>query len=371
VLPNSRPIRTLFIIPDLSGGGSEKVLLTLLQALDRSRFIPTLVMTRGGGSLANQLPSDIVVCNLGASRSRYALIRLARILWRLRPDAIVSMALHLTVLLAVLRPILPRGIRYFARQNIHPTAYVRDDRFRYWRQMMCLMLPRMDRIICQTDEMLDDLANNFGIDPRLLIRIYNPVDRDALHAAAKGPSPYRGPGPHLVSAGRLDHQKGFDVLLQAMNILKRRSIAVEVTILGEGEEESKLRQMAIDLDIGSSVHFPGFQSNPYIYFKNADAFVLSSRYEGLSNAMLEAICLGTPMIAVDVPGGVREALRGSNAAWIAPRHNAEDLANAIAECIRELPRVRASGICHPMIGQMERWKILQCYEEVLSRCHCA
>ena len=83
--------------------------------------------------------------------------------------------------------------------------------------------------------------------------------------------------------------------------------------------------------------------------------------------MLEAASLAKPIVAVDV-GGVQEALWGSNAAWIAPKHNAEDLADAIARCLRELPRVKGSVVRHPMIEEMECGKIARCYEEALCSC---
>ena len=367
-MPKKRRTRILFIIQSMAGGGSEKVLIMLLRSLDRSIFEPILLMTRGDGVFLRELPPDVAIYDLKASRSRYTVFQLVHRVWKLRPDAIFSMALDLTVLLAVLRPLLPRRMRFIARQNINTTAFVHDQGFGKFRRLVRIFYPKVDLIICQTDEMLDDLADNFGIDRRRLIRIYNPIDRKAVEAAASGPSPYAGHGPHLDCAGRLSHQKGFDVLLRAIAILRRRSIISELTILGEGEEEQALRQLAQDLEITSSVHFLGFQSNPYIYFKHADAFVLSSRYEGLSNAMLEAASLATPIVAVDVPGGVQEVLCGSNAAWIAPKHDAEDLADAIAHCLRELPRVKASVVRHPMIEDMECGMIARCYEEALCSC---
>jgi glycosyltransferase involved in cell wall biosynthesis len=361
--------RVLFVIPSMSGGGgSQRILAILLRSLDRQRFEPIVLMTGGGGDGEADLPADVPTYRLGATRSRYAALQLVRRVWQIRPDAIFSMALHLSVLLAMLRPFLPRSTRVFARQNTNATACVKDRRFRRWRRLIRIFYSSLDCIICQTDEMLEDLASNFSLDRRRLIRIYNPIDQKAIQSSASGSNPYRGNEPHLVCAGRLDHVKGFDVLLQAIGILKQRSIAVELTILGEGEEEKALRQLAQDLDISSSVHFLGFQANPYVYFKNADAFVLSSRYEGLSNAMLEAACLAVPIIAIDVPGGAKEALRGSNAVWIAPRHNSEDLAKVIAQCIRELPGIRTSGVRHPMIQEMQCDKIIPRYEEVLSIC---
>lgn len=364
-----RRVRILFVIPTMSGGGSEKVLLLLLRSLDRSKCEPLLLMTRGGGVFMKGLPPDVVAYNLDGSRSRYTTFQLVRKLWQIRPDVIMSMALHLTILLAILRPFLPRHIRLCARQNTNTTAHLEYESNRMWRWTTRVFYPKVDLIVCQTDAMLLDLADSFCVDRRRLIRIYNPVDRRAIEEAAAGFSPYIGDGPHLVCGGRLHPSKGFDLLLRAIGILKGRAITAQLTVLGEGEEEAALRRLAQDLDIASSVHFLGFQSNPFVYYRYADAFVLSSRYEGLSNAMLEAASLATPIVAVDIPGGgVTEVLRGSNAAWIAPRPDAESIANAIAECIRELPRVRTSLVVHPLIADMDCGKIARQYEEAFVRC---
>lgn len=364
----TRRLRILFVIPTMTGGGSEKVLLLLLRSIDRSRFEPLVVTTKGGGVLMEDIPSDVALYNLGGSRSRYTVFQLMHKIWTLKPDVILSMAIHITILLAVMQPMLPHGTRLIARQNVNTSAYVEYEVGCIWRWLIRVFYPKVDLIICQTDEMLVDLRDNFHVDRRRLVRIYNPVDRRSIEAAANGPSPYCGIGPHLVCAGRLHSQKGFDLLIRAIGLLRDRALQVQLTILGEGEEKEMLEQLAEDLGIGSSVRFPGFQANPYSYFKNADAFVLSSRYEGLSNAMLEAASLATPIVAIDIPGGVAEVLRGSNAAWIATKADADDIANAIAEFLRQLPRVRSSVVRHPMIEEMDCERIVGQYEEVLSQC---
>lgn len=364
----SRRVRILFVIPTMSGAGSERVLLLLLRSLDRSKFEPFLLMTKGGGIFMTEVPPDVVVHNLSGARSRYTSFRLVQKVWNIKPDIVVSMALHITILLSVLRLFLPRHTRLIARQNVNATAYIDHEGNLLWTWLIRTFYRKVDLIICQTDEMLLDLAAHFDVDRSRLIRIYNPVDRRAIEAAAAGPSPYAGDGPHLVCAGRLCMQKGFDLLLNAVGILKGQAIGVHVTILGAGEEEAALRHLAEDLGVTSSVHFAGFQPNPYSYFKYADGFVLSSRYEGLSNAMLEAASLGTPIVAVDIPGGVAEVLRGSNAAWIAAKPDAQDIASAIEEFVRALPRVRTIVVRHPLIEEMDCGSIARRYEEAFSGC---
>src|SRR5438874_636849 len=101
------------MIPTLAGGGSERVLVTLLRHLDRTLFIPTLVVidTRNAVFL-NDVPSDVTLIDLGCTRVRYALPKLLRLIWRRRPDVVLSTLGQLNLALAILRPLLPNRVRY-------------------------------------------------------------------------------------------------------------------------------------------------------------------------------------------------------------------------------------------------------------------
>src|SRR5262249_54323180 len=118
-----------------------------------------------------------------------------------------------------------------------------------------------------------------------------------------------GEGPHVVAAGRLSPEKGFDILLAAMPAVRRRLPHTQLAILGDGPLLDDLTLQAQKLDVMDAVTFKGFQQNPWPFFCHADLLVLSSRYEGLPNVLLEALALGTPVVAADCPGGIREVQR--------------------------------------------------------------
>ena len=143
--------------------------------------------------------------------------------------------------------------------------------------------------------------------------IHNPVDMEKIRNSVGAPvdhPAFRAGGTVLVAAGRLEHEKGFDLLIEAMALLP--DTRVQVVILGEGRLESELRALARKHGLDGRVHFAGFQKNPFAWFAKADAFVLSSRYEGFPNVVLEALACGTPVISTPAPGGIRELLGWPN-----------------------------------------------------------
>src|SRR5690606_3006072 len=116
--------------------------------------------------------------------------------------------------------------------------------------------------------------------------------------------------PYLVHVGRLVPVKNQRRLLQAYQIAVEHGLKHDLVIIGDGSERAALEVLSEALGLSHKVHFLGSQSNPYPWVKQADAFVLSSNFEGLGLVLIEALALGTPCVACDVPGGIREVLRG-------------------------------------------------------------
>ncbi len=305
-------------------------MVILLRHLDRSRFEPHLALLQKVGPYLNEVPQDVPIHELRASRMRYAFPAIIRVVWRLRPTAVLSTLREMNLAMIIAKPFLPRGLRLLVRETTPVSAHLADDsrypRMWHWLYRRCYV--RADKIICGADYNLNDLAENFGIPRQKLARIYNPLDVDRVRQLADtGESPFSATGPHIVTAGRLSKVKGYDVLLNAMALVRKTISSAELTILGQGPLEFDLKAQRDRLGLSEAVHFAGFQLNPYPYLKHADLFVLSSRYEGLPNVVLEALALGTPVVATDCPGGVREILAGSRMGSLVPVSDARLLAD--------------------------------------------
>jgi glycosyltransferase involved in cell wall biosynthesis len=115
-----------------------------------------------------------------------------------------------------------------------------------------------------------------------------------------------------VAVGRLVFVKGYDILIKSVPQLLQKYPDSQLWILGAGSAEAELKDLCNSYGLTQNVHFCGFQENPYNWLKYADLFVLSSKFEGLPNVLLEAIACGCPVIALEGPGGTREIMEATD-----------------------------------------------------------
>lgn len=332
--------RILFLVPTLSGGGSERVIVTLLRFLDRSHFEPTLaVVDMRNEAYRADIPQDVTTIDMGGRRVRYAWPRIIWMIWRQRPDVVFTTLGQLNLAIGLLRPVLPGNIRYVARETVVVTELLKGMSLGWiWAVGYRLFYRKFDKIVCQSRDMQEDLIENYGLAPHRLVLIPNPVDIKRIRSLAVMPVESglpqltKGfPVLRLVAAGRLVYQKGFDLLIDAIALLRGQRL--HLTILGDGPLRSELMQKANRLGVGNQVRFVGFQPNPYPYFRQADIFVLSSRFEGLPNVVLEALACGTPVVATPAPGGVREILEGMEGCRVSARVDGKSLAESLSGLI--------------------------------------
>jgi glycosyltransferase involved in cell wall biosynthesis len=333
-----RPV--LFVLPTL-GGGAARVVITLLRHLDRTRFEPHLVIfyTFYGFWFRSEVPEDVVMHVLEAKRARNAMPKLVRILWRVRPAVIVATQGYINFLLLLARPLLP-ACKVVIREVIGE-RYMEHNRYRDLLYRWYLRLVRRaDRVITQTEAVARGLTADIAPRPGQVECIHNPVDADRLAAAAaRAASPFVGPGPHLLAMGRLTHQKGFDLLLDALAGLRANDVPAQLTIVGVGELEAELKAKAAALGLAGVVTFAGFQEQPERYFAHADVFVLSSRYEGMPNVVLEALACGLPIVAFDCPHGVSEIVRDGVNGRLLPPEDVGALTAALRDLLRDRGRL--------------------------------
>ncbi len=332
------PASLLIVIPSLQGGGAERVVTTLVRHLDRTRFSPAIALLDGRHAVfATDIPTDVPVIDLGTRRVRHSLPALVRLIRSRQPDVVMSVIGVLNIGLALVRPLLPARTRLVARETVPVREVPRSPLERLaWRVAYRRLYPRFDRVICQSEAMRSELELEFGLPDDRAVVIPNPVDIVRIQALAAttateaaGYGEWESSGAiRLVAAGRLSHEKGFDLLLRALAQL--RDARFQLVLLGDGPLRAELEALARELGIGARVHFAGFVQNPYAVFARAHAFVLSSRFEGFPNAVLEALASGTPVIATPAIGGIKEMISGRTGCVLTDAVSVPALADALA-----------------------------------------
>lgn len=326
------PCSVLFLIPSLRGGGAERVLVTILAHLDRTRFRATLaVVNLRDATFLDELPSDLELIDLNCTRVRYAVFGIMRLIWLRRPDVVFSTLGHLNLAISVMRYFLPRDVRFMARETSVVSA-VNDEPHQVplLNVLYKIFYQKFDHVICQSAFMRDDLVQRYLFPQRKITVISNPVDLERVRKNADDLAVNCGYGSgvvNFVAVGRMSREKGIDRLLDAIAMLEDNS--VHLTIVGEGPLSDDLKKHALSVGIAERVRFVGFQPNPYPYIARADALILSSQYEGFPNVVLEALACGTPVIATPAPGGLCEIVEGIVECEIADEISVDALYRAI------------------------------------------
>jgi len=363
--------KILFLVPSFAAGvgGAERVIAILLRHLDHSRFECHLALVGEGRAFLEDVPREVTVHHLGVSRMRYCVPAIVKLSRQLKPDTILSTVVFLNVMLMLARPFLPGRPRIVLREASLPSAFLsqvaRNPRILKW--MYGHLYPRADQIICLCDAAINDMVEHLGVSSDKLVRIYNPVDVETVRRLAEDAgSPYTGPGPHIMAMGRLQHEKAYDVLLRAFSSVLKALPQVKLTILGEGPLEAQLKRQTLELGIDQVVAFPGFQKNPWPYMKHADLFVLASRFEGMPNALLEALALETPVVATDCPGGVREIQKSVREIVLVPPENDVALAAAIVAALTKPVSGRPSSQqAAESLSDFDLQKVVREYSQLL------
>jgi glycosyltransferase involved in cell wall biosynthesis len=136
--------------------------------------------------------------------------------------------------------------------------------------------------------------------------------------------------------GRLAREKGFDLLLRALLVIRERFPHADLVIVGAGPEEEALKRLSRDLNLDSVTHFTGQVESPAAFFPETSALVLCSHHEGLSNALLEAAAGGLPLVVTPCCAGVVELVTGQPGVWLAEAITAESLAASILAALHAL-----------------------------------
>ena len=345
------PLRILFLIDNLRPGGTQKMLLAVVRALRATRARPA-VWCLGGTSQVEEAFCALGVPVLGVPRSaRQILTEPFALLRHLRREGVAlvqTMLFHSDVLgrlagrLAQFLsgnakiPIIVSSVR---ATNVH-------NRFWQFRLERCTA-PLADAFTAVSRRTLDFAACREGVVRRRATVIPNGIDLSECsteHDASAARDALGLPRDAFVvgTAGRLHEQKGHTFLLKAaQGVLSQRPESVFL-IAGYGPLRRKLEAEAAELGLGANMRFLGYRTDVPRILAALDVFALPSLWEGMSNAVFEAMAAGKPVVATAVDGNVEQVVHGDTGLLVPPS-DAEGLANAMLALGKDRARAREMG----------------------------
>jgi glycosyltransferase involved in cell wall biosynthesis len=306
--------RVLFIINSLTGGGAERVMSTLLSNSEAwsSRHEVALALL-DDDPRAFSLPEWLRVFQLDCKGGTISSIRaVGRIVRDYDPHVTLSFLTRANFSNGI--AMMKRRRPWIISERTSTPAHL-GSAFRQLatKALMRLVYPRATRVIAVSDGVATKLSDGFRVPADRIDVIPNPVDRQAIEAAAREGNPLDVSEPYIVAVGRLVSVKNYRLLIEAF---ARSDLPCLLVIAGEGPERDDLKAFADQLGIGDRLVMPGWLSNPYPALANAHAFALSSNVEGFPNALVEALGLGIPCVATNCPDGPAEILDGSSVAAV-------------------------------------------------------
>lgn len=336
------------------------------------------------GEFKKDVPTDLNIVEIGIppvlghiARSRRllslsAVPRIARLIAERKPSVLLSAGnhFHLAAGLAYRWAGRPPATRFLGRaSNATPRLGRCGRQVGTLANFIDAMKYReMHHIIAVSHELAGDMTKYLGIDAARISVIPNGIDAAQVQRLAAEPldDPWFLPGepPVIISAGRISRQKNYELLLDAFALLRREHSA-RLVILGDGPPRARqaLADRAARLGVSEDFRLPGYEANPMRYFSRAGLFALSSRWEGASNVLLEALACGCPVVATDCPTGVREQLDNGRIGPIVPMNDPEALASAMA---RRLEEPRGSEGLIEYVARFDHDRMLLAYEQVFK-----
>ena len=353
LLQRNEKLKITLIISSLSAGGAERVMssmanywvgrawsvtiITLADSADDFYFLEPDVKRVALNCLSPT--TNIIDAGLGNLRRLY-LLRTA--ISKSSPNVVVSFVDKTNVLTVM--ALAGLKVPVIISERIDPRMYPIGG---VWSFLRKRLYSRASVLVVQHEKTLKWAELNWPMLESLVVR--NPVVPPARTIVANCLSPDFN---WCIAMGRLSDQKGFDVLINAFSDIANKDVRGNwrLVILGEGEERSSLESLVERLGLKERVLMPGLVKTPADYLSQADLFVMTSRYEGFPNALLEAMACGLPALSVDCDTGPRSIIRNEVDGLLVPQDDRASLVSSMKilmndEDLREQYGARAKEVC--------------------------
>lgn len=340
-------IKVLFLIPNLGHGGAEKVLVNLVNHMDREKFqITVMALYDEGVNRASLEPYiEYKAC------FKRSFTGVSHFLKLLSPERLYKCLIHenYDIVVSYLEGQTARIISGCPNNDtklvswIHVEQHTAKNAARTFRSVkeMNQCYQKFDQTVCVSQFVMQDFLSIVSVKNCMVL--YNTVESERIRTLADEAVEdvaFSKDECSICSVGTLKPSKGFDRLIRVHDRLRKEGFPVHTYILGEGPEEKKLKSLVTSLRHEETISFLGYQTNPYKYMKKCDLLICSSFAEGFSTAATEALIVGTPVCTVEV-SGMKEMLGENNEYGVVTDNNEEALYSGIKSLLSE-PKLLAN-----------------------------
>lgn len=332
--------KVLFLIHTLGVGGAEKVLVNLVNHMDHSKYDITVMTVINTGAFRKELNANIHYKTMfrlprflekkeqgnrksgsllnKTSKSTSVLAKLYTLFWKLAPCKLIYKKFikeKYDYEIAFLEGITAKIIAESTNENSHKISWIhvdllnerKSEKFFINRNKEKKVYEKFEKIVAVSQYVKEQFIKKFGIDENKVLVRYNPIDENYIYTASEEKvEDIEKKKFTLCTVGRLAPQKGYDRLVKVAKRLNEKQIDYELWIIGVGPDEEKLKNYIEENQL-RNVKLLGYKQNPYKYMRMSDLFVCSSRAEGFSTVVSEAIILGKPIVTTEC-SGMRELL---------------------------------------------------------------
>jgi glycosyltransferase involved in cell wall biosynthesis len=340
----TQPRRIALLLPELNGGGAQRVMLTLAHGFWAQGVQVDLVVVRAKGPLLEDIPAGVTLVSLRSPKTIWSLPRLIWYLKAKRPDALLVTNVHCSFVAILARTFVQTPPWLVVRQSSPFSLYQSSVQRRMTQGLVRWLYPKANAIVAVSQGIAGSLISDCGIACEQVHVIPSPLVPINISELVQEPisHPWFTPKtlPVIIGIGRLEQEKDFVTLIHAFARVQR-SMLTRLLILGEGTQRATLHSLVRTLGLENRVSLPGFVRNPFAYLSRASVFVLSSVAEALPGVLVQALACGVPIVSTNCHYGPREVLQNGEIGRLVPVGDDTAIAEAIIGVLRQ-PPIRAN-----------------------------
>lgn len=327
--------KVLFFLPS-NTGGAQRMTITIAKMLPKERYdVKFVIVHRSLGTIVKFIPKEYEIIHIPVHNIYCAgTLRIMRVIIREKPDVVFGSLLYLNARLIIAAKLC--GCKSMVRNNIGLSCST---------SKISLVLVKVtyrfaDIVIAQQEEMHDEIIAFTGISPNRVITLHNPIDTNEIDKKAMVASPYVDGEKQVkyVWVGRFSPEKGQDLAVKAFEIVRSKIPNAHLYLVGKYDKENvfckKIFNYVENHKLLDTVHFVGFDTNPYRWVKHCDCYVMPSRLEGLPNSLIDAMYLGKPVVATRCIPAIERIVRNGYNGILVDNENIDSIADGMVKALQ-------------------------------------